>query len=94
MKKYQVIGGQHEQYWYGESDYAYGAKTIASKHAEYWDNWAGWHTPMVYHSKDCRVIECHGWVTVADGVKTVVHDKDARPAFAKINEKWVCFDEN
>ena len=57
MKKYQVIGGQYESHWYGESDSLHGAKLIASKHREYWDNWQGWHTPNIYLSAD--VAETH-----------------------------------
>ena len=36
MKNYQVIGGQYEQHWYGESDSLRGAKSIATRHEEYW----------------------------------------------------------
>lgn len=39
MKKYIVIGGQYQQCYYGESDSIRGAKQIASRHLEYWDNW-------------------------------------------------------
>ena len=48
MKKYQIIGGQYKDYWHGESDSLHGAKIIASRCAEYWDNWQGWHTPVIY----------------------------------------------
>lgn len=38
MKKYQVIGGQYESSWIGESDSLRGAKIIATRNMEYWDN--------------------------------------------------------
>ena len=57
MKKYQVIGGQYSHVWYGESDSLRGAKIIATKHKEYWDNWQGWQTPKIYKSDDVIEIE-------------------------------------
>ena len=45
MKKYQVIGGQYESSWIGESDSLHGAKILATRNMEYWDNWQGWHKP-------------------------------------------------
>lgn len=52
MKKYVVIGGQYQSYYCGESDSLHGAKIIAAKNMEYWDNWAGWHYPKIYLSED------------------------------------------
>lgn len=52
MKKYQVIGGQYKSMWYGESDSLRGARIIAGKNKEYWDNWQGWHTPLIYDAED------------------------------------------
>ncbi len=79
MKAYQVIGGQYEQTWYGESDSLHGAKVIAGKNKEYWDNFQGWHTPKVYRAEDCMEIEASGMITVADGTKLIVHAADALP---------------
>lgn len=73
MKKYQVIGGQYEQYWYGESDSLHGARVIAGKHKEYWDNWQGWHKPGIYLADDCEQVTAKGWVTMRDGTFTVIH---------------------
>ena len=50
MKKYQVIGGQYESCWIGESDSLHGAKIIATRNMEYWDNWQGWHKPCIYRA--------------------------------------------
>lgn len=69
MKKYQVIGGQYESCYYGESDSLHGAKVIAGKHKEYWDNWQGWHTPHIYLSSDVEEVESRGRVTTPDGTK-------------------------
>lgn len=52
MKKYVVIGGQYQCYYYGDADTLHGAKIIASKHLEYWDNWQGWHYPAIYRAED------------------------------------------
>ena len=67
MKKYQVIGGQYEYCWYGESDTLRGAKIIATKNMEYWDNWQGWHKPSIYLSEDVVEIEAHGMITHHNG---------------------------
>ena len=72
MKKYQVIGGQYESRWYGESDTLRGAKRIATKNEEYWDNWQGWHKPCIYLAEDVKEIEANGWITVRDGIKVRV----------------------
>ena len=80
MKQYQIIGGQYEQFWYGESDSLHGAKVIAGRNKEYWDNWQGWHTPSVYKREDCERIICKGWITKCDGATTIVHKEYAIPA--------------
>ena len=77
MKAYQIIGGQYEHYWYGESDSLRGAKIIATKNMEYWDNWQGWHKPKIYRSEECEEIEARGWITVPDGTKTIIPKEDA-----------------
>ena len=86
MKKYQVIGGQYESVWYGESDTLLGAKQIATKHTEYWDNWQGWHTPDIYLAEDTQVITSHGRVTTPDGWEIIV-PKD-EPICVKAGGKW------
>lgn len=67
MKQYQVIGGQYEPYWYGESDSLRGAKIIAGKNKENWDNWQGIHTPRIYKAEDCNEIKAKGYITHIDG---------------------------
>ena len=54
MKKYVVIGGQYFCCYYGEADTLTGAKRIAGKNAEYWDNWQGWHVPRIYRAEDVK----------------------------------------
>ena len=56
-KKYVVIGGQYKAVIYGYSDNLKGAKIIATKNKEYWDNWQGWRTPEIYEVKNCEVNE-------------------------------------
>ncbi len=79
MKKYQVIGGQYESHWYGESDSLHGAKVIAGKNKEYWDNWQGWHTPKIYAAEDVEEIESQGRITTTDGVTIRVPSAWATP---------------
>lgn len=67
MKKYQVVGGQYESKWYGESDSLRGAKCIATRHQEYWDNWQGWHKPAIYLASDVVEIVSKGRITSYDG---------------------------
>lgn len=72
MKAYQIIGGQYEKRWYGESDSLRGARVIAGKNKEYWDNWQGWQKPKIYKAEDCEEIETEGWITVPDGTKMII----------------------
>lgn len=59
MKKYIIIGGQYFACYYGEANTLTGAKRIAGKNAEYWDNWQGWHLPKIYRQED--VIDNGHW---------------------------------
>ena len=61
MKKYNyyVIGGQYQAYCYGGASTILGAKRLASRNAEYWDNWQGWHIPSIYGAED--VEECNNF---------------------------------
>lgn len=54
MKKinYYVIGGQYASFCYGGAPTLIGAKRLARKSAEYWDNWQGWHIPRIYKAED------------------------------------------
>lgn len=49
---YVVRGGQYESYLVGYAATLQGAKRLASRNCEYWDNWQGWHYPCVYEVKD------------------------------------------
>lgn len=68
IKKYQVIGGQYESHWHGESDTLRGARCIATRHMEYWDNWQGWHKPRIYAAEDVREVISKGRITTRDGL--------------------------
>ena len=50
---YYVIGGQYSYICYGWCRTLLGAKRLARKNQEYWDNWAGWHTPSIYEACVC-----------------------------------------
>ena len=58
MKKqnYAIIGGQYESYCYGFTSTLTGAKRLARKSLEYWDNWQGWHAPEIYKIEDVEKI--------------------------------------
>lgn len=79
MKRYQVIGGQYESKWYGESDTIRGAKIIATKHQEYWDNWQGWRKPSIYAAEDVVEIESRGRITSCNGEMIRVPKDMAEP---------------
>ena len=57
MKKFVVIGGQYEAYCYGSSDTLRGAKMLATRNAEHWDNWQGWHYRAIYRAEDVTSID-------------------------------------
>ena len=68
---YYIIGGQYRFCCYGSAETIRGAKLIAAKHDEYWDNWQGWHRPRIYAARDCREIETEtGKMIVPDRDKT------------------------
>lgn len=58
MKKinYYAIGGQYAYYCHGGAPTLTGAKRLASRSAEYWDNWQGWHIPSIYKAEDVEDI--------------------------------------
>ena len=59
--KYVVIGGQYVFWAYGSTPTLLGAKRLAAKCVEYWDNWQGWHVPAIYRAEDVReVSNIHG----------------------------------
>lgn len=65
--KYYVIGGQYESCCYGGAPTLLGAKRLANRNAEYWDNWQGWHRPKIYRAEDTVEIESRGRITTRDG---------------------------
>ena len=58
MKKveYYVIGGQYASFCHGGTPTLLGAKRLANKCKEYWDNWQGWHTPKIYKAADTEEV--------------------------------------
>ena len=46
--RFLVIGGQYNFVFYGLKATERSAKILATKNAEYWDNWQGWHKPVIY----------------------------------------------
>ena len=69
MKKYCVIGGHYEPKYYGESNTLLGAKLIAARNDEYWDNFKGWHRPKIYRVEDTEEIISRGRILTHDGQK-------------------------
>lgn len=64
---FYVIGGKYESCCYGGARTLIGAKRLATKNMEYWDNWQGWHKPMIYQAEDTEVVESKGRITTPDG---------------------------
>lgn len=82
MKKennYYVIGGQYESCCYGGTPTLIGAKRLANKNREYWDNWQGWYIPAIYKAEDTEIIESSGRITTRDGVMIRVPKMYAEP---------------
>lgn len=52
---FYIIGGQYQPYNHGSAPTLLGAKRLAKKAAEYWDNWQGWHVPSIYAAADCEM---------------------------------------
>ena len=76
---YYVIGGQYESFCYGGTSTLVGAKRLANKSKEYWDNRQGWHTPVIYKAEDTKIIESKGRITTRDGVKIRIPKEFAEP---------------
>ena len=89
MKKFQVIGGQYESSYKGESDSLRGAKAIATKNAEYFDNWQGWKKPAIYSAEDVQEIESKGRITTPDGWTIKTPKAGAVPVSVWNGSKWI-----
>lgn len=77
--KFYVIGGQYETVCYGGCPTLIGAKRLATKNIEYWDNWQGWHKPHIYKAEDTKEIESKGRIITPDGMIIRVPKLDAVP---------------
>lgn len=82
--KYYVIGGQYESICYGGSATLRGAKMIATKNMEHWDNWQGWHKPAIYRAEDTEEIESRGRITTYDGQTIRVPSPYAVPVGSEV----------
>ena len=93
MKKanYYIIGGQYYAYCYGSAETLLGAKRIAAKHDEYWDNWQGWHRPKIYRAEDCVLADTqfHGEQMIPDdgAYPVAVYDME-RKTWSDPREEW------
>lgn len=81
MKKlnYYVIGGQYESICYGGAPTLIGAKRIATRNQEHWDNWQGWHRPRIYAAEDTMEVESRGRITTHDGQMIRIPRRGAEP---------------
>lgn len=79
---YYVIGGQYERYNHGGAATLLGAKRLAAKSDEYWDNWQGWHRPAIYAAADCEELSnFYG--------TQVLPTAEAQPVATWDGKKWV-----
>lgn len=76
---YYVIGGQYESCCYGGTPTLIGAKRLATKNMEYWDNWQGWHKPKIYKAEDTEVIISRGRILTDDDIEVRVPKGWAEP---------------
>ena len=79
QNNFYVIGGQYETICYGGTPTLIGAKRLANRNKEYWDNWQGWHTPKIYKAEDTEEIESLGRITTYDGLIIRVPKYNAMP---------------
>ena len=75
--EYVVIGGQYHNIYYGCTSTLQGAKRLATKNGEYWDNYAGKQIPKIYNIYDTIEI---------DGVRYPKHY--GCPYYTKLGGKW------
>lgn len=83
LKQYVVIGGQYESYCYGSSDTLNGAKILASKSLEYWDNWQGFRYPSIYRREDVK--QCNNFYGETYCPKAFAHPV----AIRNYGERWI-----
>ena len=50
---FYVIGGRYRYVNHGGTKTLLGAKRLATKNEEYWDNWKGWRKPDIFKASDC-----------------------------------------
>ena len=79
QNNFYVIGGQYETICYGGTPTLIGAKRLANRNKEYWDNWQGWHTPQIYRAEDTEEVESYGRITTTDGAIIRVPKYNAVP---------------
>ena len=84
--KYCVIEGQYASYCYGCTPTLLGAKRLAGRHDEHWDNWQGWHRPKIYRIEDTVII--HNFYGEQRAPK-----QWAEPVAVYINNEWCDTDE-
>ena len=85
---YYVIGGQYESYCYGGAATLLGAKRLAGKHVEHWDNWQGAYRPRIYAAKDCiKTKNFYGWQMVPGENAYPVAQYDSK------THRWIDADE-
>ena len=94
---YVVIGGQHRYHYYGVRESLHAAKMLATANVEYWDNWQGWHTPLIYRMEDCEYREgipgdLYAW---QDGYfpKRIGYGDRGEPYMYKDGKTWRLFRE-
>ena len=79
---YYVIGGQYQYYNHGGTETLLGAKRLAGKSDEYWDNWQGWHRPAIYKATDCH--ETNGFYG-----EQMTPKENAQPVAVWDGKKWI-----
>lgn len=75
---YYVIGGQYRYHYYGASKTLLGAKMLATRNKEYWDNFVGWMTPRIYSAEPV--------ITTVNGAEMVLPIGDC--SYYHDGKKW------
>ena len=83
---YYVIGGQYAYKCYGGTPTLLGAKRLARKCTELWDNHKGYHVPSIYAAEDTKEAD-----TFYGRFQRVPADDYAVPVAVYFKNRWMSF---
>lgn len=89
QKNYYVIGGQYLYLCHGTASTLIGAKRLATKCVEYWENCQSFRYPKIYEAKDIQEI-----TSFDNECSTYVPKENAEPiATREWGDRWVTYEK-